>query len=80
MQLEMHFKDHKQAEDALGVRLEAFGCKIIPLALTELLGVPLRAESSSDDSVLSRPASEEGAKTAEGVAGIESSSSSRLRG
>ena len=52
----------------------------VPLALTELLGVPLRAESSREDSVLSKPASDEAEKAADGVAGAESSSSSRLRG
>ena len=52
----------------------------IPLARTELLGVPFRAESSRDDSVLTKPASEDRVKAAEGVAGADSSSSSRLRG
>lgn len=62
-------------------RVHVLWSKDIPLALTELRGVPLSAESSSDDSVLSMPASEEGVKAAEGVPGADTpSSSSRLCG
>lgn len=38
-----------------------------------LLGVPFRAESSSDDAMLTKPVSEEAATPAEGVTGADSS-------